>query len=98
MIEVTSPTTRGERPGDQRSTEYHRAGILYYAIVDRQLQGGEDRVYSPIGTGGRQWVCLRRTGPDGWLALEPIGLWLRFEDDRLCCRDARKPALLDYQK
>ena len=96
VIEVTSPTTRR---GDlnQKVTEYYQAGIPYYAIVDRQFQGGEQpRLFAYRA--GEQGYVLVEPDAEGWLALEPIGLWLRFEDDRLVCRDAEGRHLHDYRE
>ncbi|HWG45267.1 MAG TPA: Uma2 family endonuclease [Gemmataceae bacterium] len=94
VIEVTSPTTRR---GDlnQKVTEYYQAGIPYYAIVDRQFQRATQPrlfAYRP----GEQGYVLVEPDEEGWLALEPIGLWLRFEEGRLVCRDAQGRRLRDY--
>ncbi len=96
VIEVTSPTTR---QGDLNAkvTEYYQAGIPYYAIVDRQFQGGEEpRLFAYRA--GEQGSVLVEPDTEGWLALEPIGLWLRFEDGRLVCRDAAGRRLRDYRE
>jgi colicin import membrane protein len=96
VIEVTSPTTRR---GDLNAkvTEYYQAGIPYYAIVDRQFQGGEQpRLFAYRA--GEQGYVLVEPDAEGWLALEPIGLWLRFEEGRLACRDAQGRRLHDYRE
>jgi Uma2 family endonuclease len=96
VIEVTSPTTRR---GDLNAkvTEYYRAGIPYYAIVDRQFQVGEQpRLFAYRA--GEEGYVLVEPDAEGWLALEPIGLWLRFEEGRLACRDAQGRRLCDYQE
>ena len=95
VIEVTSPTTRN---GDlnEKVTEYYQAGIPYYAIVDRQFQGGEQRRLLAYRPGEHEFVLVEADA-EGWLPLEPIGLWLRFEDDRLVCRDAEGRRLRDYR-
>ncbi|HTU88456.1 MAG TPA: Uma2 family endonuclease, partial [Gemmataceae bacterium] len=96
VIEVTSPTTRR---GDLNAkvTEYYRAGIPYYAIVDRQFQGGEQPRLFAYRAGEQGYVVVEPDA-EGWLALEPIGLWLRFEDGRLACRDAEGRRLRDYRE
>ncbi len=96
VIEVTSPTTRR---GDlnQKVTEYYQAGIPYYAIVDRQFQGGTQPRLLAYRPGERGYVLVEPDA-EGWLALEPIGLWLRFEDGRLVCRDAEGRRLRDYRE
>lgn len=96
VIEVTSPTTR-EGDLEEKVTEYYQAGIPYYAIVDRQFQRATQPrlfAYRP----GEQGYVLVEPDAEGWLALEPIGLWLRLEDDRLACLDAEGQRLLNYQE
>lgn len=96
IIEVTSPTTRR---GDLNAkvTEYYRAGIPYYAIVDRQFQGGEQPRLFAYRAGDQGYVLVEADA-EGWLALEPIGLWLRFEDGRLVCRNAEGRRFRDYRE
>jgi Uma2 family endonuclease len=96
VIEVTSPTTR---KGDlnEKVTEYFQAGIPYYAIVDRQFQGGEQPRLFAYRAGEQSYVLVEPDA-EGWLALEPIGLWLRFEEGRLACRDAEGRRLRDYRE
>lgn len=96
VIEVTSPTTRR---GDlnQKVTEYYQAGIPYYAVVDRQFQGGEQPRLFAYGAGEQGYVLVE-TDAEGWLPLEPIGLWLRFEEGRLACRDAGGRRLRAYRE
>ena len=95
VIEVTSPTTRR---GDLNAkvTEYYQAGIPYYAVVDRQFQRGEQPRLFAYRAGEQGYELVEPDG-DGWLALEPIGLWIRFEEARLACRDAEGRRLRDYQ-
>lgn len=96
VIEVTSPTTR---KGDlnEKVTEYFQAGIPYYAIVDRQFEGGEQpRLFAYRA--GEQGYVLVEPDAEGWLALGPISLWLRFEEGRLACRDAEGRRLRDYRE
>ncbi|HTU90648.1 MAG TPA: Uma2 family endonuclease [Gemmataceae bacterium] len=96
VIEVTSPTTRR---GDLNAkvTEYYQAGIPYYTLVDRQFQGGEQpRLFAYRA--GEQGYELVEPDVNGWLALEPIGLWLRFEEGRLVCRDAEGQRLGNYRE
>ena len=95
VIEVTSPSTR-EIDRDEKVVEYHRAGVPFYAIVDRRM--------------GRQGVELRlqgyRTHHDGYqrapldergrLWLEPVGLWLAAEEGRAVCYDDQGNRLEEY--
>jgi colicin import membrane protein len=94
VIEVTSPTTR-DTDLDEKVDEYYQAGVPFYAIVDRQFRRGKSLRLLAYRATPEGYV---RLGPDaqGWLALEPIGLWLRFEDGRLVCRDAEGRRLHDY--
>ncbi len=94
VIEVTSPTTREGDLG-QKVTEYYQAGIPYYAIVDRQFQGGEQPRLFAYRPGEHEYVLVEPDA-EGWLALEPIGLWLAFEEGRLVSRDAEGRLLGDY--
>ena len=93
VIEVTSPTTR---KGDLNAkvSEYYRAGIPYYAIVDRQHEDGEKPRLFAYRPGEQEYVVVEADA-EGWLALAPIDLWLRFEDGRLVCRDASGRYLRD---
>jgi colicin import membrane protein len=93
VIEVTSPSTRKGDLNDKVS-EYYRAGIPYYAIVDRQNEGGEKPRLFAYRPGEREYILVEADA-EGWLALEPIGLWLRLEDGRLVCRDASGRYLRD---
>ena len=93
VIEVTSPTTR-KGDLDAKVIEYYRAGIPYYAIVDRQYERGDKPRLFAYRPGEREYVLVEADA-EGWLALEPIGLWLRLEDGRLVCRDASGRYLLD---
>jgi Uma2 family endonuclease len=86
VVEVTSASTR---TGDltTKVTEYHQAGIPLYVIVDglageskprligyRHAPGGYERI--PLDDLGRLW-------------LEPVRLWLAWEDDRVVLLDER---------
>jgi colicin import membrane protein len=94
VIEVTSPTTR-RWDLNEKVMEYFQAGIPYYAIVDRLFQGGEQPRLLAYRAREQGYVLVEPDA-EGWLALEPIGLWLRFEEGRLACRDAEGRRLRDY--
>jgi hypothetical protein len=96
VIEVTSPTTR-RWDLNEKVTEYFQAGIPYYAIVDRLFQGGEQPRLLAYRAGEQGYVLVEPDA-EGWLALEPIGLWLRFEEGRLACRDAQGQRLCDSRE
>jgi colicin import membrane protein len=96
VIEVTSPSTR-EVDLDQKVDEYFRAGIPFYAIVDRlSPAGGQPRLLA-YRDAERGYVRLRPDA-EGWLELEPIGLWLAFEEGRLVGRDGHGRRLRDYRE
>jgi Uma2 family endonuclease len=88
VIEVTSPTTRKNDLG-VKVAEYHQASIPLYVIVDREADPakGEPRLiryrYAPEG--------YVQELPDemGRLWVEPIGVWLAWEGDRLIALDER---------
>ncbi len=92
-LEVTSPATRR---GDltAKVDEYYRAGIPYYVIVDRQNEDGEKPRLLAYRRGVDGYVVVEPDG-EGWLSLGSIGLWIRFEDGRLVCRDASGRHLLE---
>jgi colicin import membrane protein len=96
VIEVTSPTTR-DTDLDEKVDEYYQAGVPFYAIVDRQFRGGKSPRLLAYRATPQGYVRLRPNA-QGWLALEPIGLGLRFEDNRLVCRDAEGRRLHDYRE
>ena len=95
VVEVTSPSTRNNDL-DDKVVEYHRAGVPFYAIVDRRL-GAEGEEFQILGY---------RAGPDGMLQapldsrgrlwLEPVRLWLAAEEGRAACYDERGGRLQDY--
>jgi colicin import membrane protein len=96
VIEVTSPTTR-DTDLDEKVDEYYHAGVPFYAIVDRQFRKGKSLRLLAYRSTPQGYLRLE---PDaqGWLALETIGLWLRFEDGRLVCRDAEGRRQRDYRE
>jgi colicin import membrane protein len=97
VIEVTSPTTR-RTDLNEKVTEYYEVGVPFYVIVDRHegREGEEVRLLAHRAT-LQGWAHLTPDA-DGWLALEPVGLYLAFEGRKLVCRDARGQRLLDYQE
>jgi colicin import membrane protein len=96
VIEVTSPTTR-DQDLDDKVDQYYQAGVPFYVIVDRLYHGGEQPRLLAHRAGQEGYERLKADA-QGWLELEPIGLWLRFEDGRLVCRDAEGRRLRDYRE
>jgi colicin import membrane protein len=96
VLEVTSPTTR-DQDLDDKVDEYYQAGVPFYAIVDRLFHGGEQPrllAYRAVEKGYERL----KADAQGWLSLEPIGLFLAFEGDKLVCRNTQGQRLLDYQE
>jgi colicin import membrane protein len=97
VLEVTSPSTR-DLDLDEKVIEYDRAGVPFYAIVDRRIRNdGEELRLLAYRATDEGYVRVR---PDaqGWLALEPIGLSLGMEGSNLVCRDERGERLMDYRE
>jgi hypothetical protein len=97
VIEVTSPTTR-EVDLDEKVVEYDLAGVPFYAIVDRRFRNEREELRLLAYRATDQGYVRVRLDARGWLALEPIDLWLEIEDHHLVCRDAQGQRLLDYQE
>jgi hypothetical protein len=95
VIEVTSPSTR-DVDLDEKVDEYYQAGIPFYAIVDRWLRGGVEQVRLLAYRWAAEGYVRLTPDSEGWLALEPIGLFLAFEGRNLVCRDAQGQRILDY--
>ena len=84
VMEVTSPSTR---KGDlnEKVTEYHKAGVPYYVIVDRYETRGQVKV-ELIGY---------RTTPEGYVRMEQdadkglwiptVNLWFKLEEQKIFC-------------
>ncbi|GEM_PF-4929507 len=68
----------------------------FYVIVDRLSSSGQPRLLA-CRAGEQGYVGLR-PATEGWLELEPIGLWLAFEEGRLAARNAQGRCLRDYQE
>jgi Uma2 family endonuclease len=97
VLEVTSPTTR-EVDLDEKVVEYDLAGVPFYAIVDRRVRNEIEELRLLAYRATDQGYVRVKLDAQGWLALEPIGLWLGMEGRNLLCRDARGERLLDYQE
>jgi colicin import membrane protein len=88
VIEITSP---GDRNNDLKIKvdEYYRAGVPLYAIADAREKKGV-RTLTIIGY-RRGPTRYERIDLDtqGRLLLEPLGVLLGAEGERICCYDAR---------
>ena len=95
VVEVTSPSTR-DNDLDDKVVEYHRAGVPFYGIVDRRVgrQGLEGRL---LGYRANHEAYVRLPLDErGRLRLEPVGLWLAFEDGRAVCYDEQGKRREEY--
>ncbi len=85
IVELTSPHNRSNDLVIKLE-HYHRAGVLWYIIVDRIQNEGPPTLI------GFRWTeeCYVEFPPDenGMLLLEPLGLKLGVRDDRLALFDA----------
>jgi Uma2 family endonuclease len=95
-IEVTSPSTR-DTDLTKKVDHYYRAGIPWYIIVDHM--GDEDHPHLRL-------LAYRAT-PEGYvpvpeqpqgLWIEPLGLWLQVEGDRVWCADEQGQRIPDLRE
>jgi colicin import membrane protein len=95
VMELVSPHTR-ENDIVRKPVDYHRLHIPLYVLVDQQRLHGVRQLH------GYRWTPSsyeELTLEGGRLLLEPIGLQLALEDDRLACYDAATGGRLgDYQE
>jgi colicin import membrane protein len=95
IIEITSPRTRSTDLVI-KLRQYYRLLVPFYAIVD-QTSGHQEspRLLRVLGyrLGRRAYEPLP-LNDQGWLWLEPVGLWLGVENERTCLyRPAGEPLL-----
>lgn len=97
VVEVTSPTTR-EVDLDEKVVEYELSGVPFYAIVDRRVRNEAEELRLLAYRATAQGYVRVKLDAQGWLELEPIGLWLGIEDHHLVCRDGQGRRLPNYQE
>jgi Uma2 family endonuclease len=86
VIEVTSPSTRGQDLID-KVDHYFRAGVPLYAIVDRG-PAEEKRGLSLLGYRATPEGYVRMALDErGWLRLPPVGIWLGIDGEHLAIFD-----------
>ncbi|MDM8530425.1 Uma2 family endonuclease [Anaerolineales bacterium HSG25] len=94
-VEITSPSTR-HVDLVEKFDEYEHAGLAYYVIIDKHKRWGEWRRrllgYQLTPTGYEQIT----PNEQGWLWLEPVQIWLTWEDDNLVCYNQTGERIPDY--
>jgi len=95
IIEVTDPETRSVDLED-KVKEYALAGVLWYVIVDAYEEKGVTKrrllgyQLTPDG------YALFAPNEQGWLWLEPVGLWLGLRGENIACYDKTVNLIEDY--
>ena len=86
VIEVTSPSTRNVDL-DEKVVEYYRAGVPFYAIVDRRIteEVRELRLLGFVAT--PKGYVRADLNEQGRLWLPPVGLWLGLVREELVIFD-----------
>jgi len=96
VVEVTSPSTR-LLDLVNKFDEYEVVGLEYYIIVDQHQQAGEEqrRVLGYRLNSQGRYVMLE-PNEQGWLWLEPIGVWLAWQGETLVCYDKAGQLIPNY--
>src|SRR5262249_15442760 len=93
-IEIASASTR-QNDLKIKVDEYYRAGVALYAIVDARTPKGRRRI-DIIGYRARPSGYERLDlDAQGRLLLEPLGIWLGVENERVFCYDAKTGERID---
>jgi len=98
VIEVTSPDTRVNDLGIKVGL-YHRAGVPFYAVVDRhQTRGGLDLRLLGYRADPADPTQYAHVAPDerGRLWLDQARMWLAAENGRAVCYDEQGNRIPDY--
>ncbi|HEX4610222.1 MAG TPA: Uma2 family endonuclease [Urbifossiella sp.] len=100
VVEVTSPSTR-DKDFDEKVTEYYRAGVPLYVIVDLRPPGDNEAppeirflAYRPSPEGPVR--VLPREPNRVWLP--ELDLWLAAEGDRVVCLEPDGSPVGDYEE
>ena len=100
IVEVTSPSNR-HSDFDGKLQGYTRAGIPYYIIIDtiydrrtgeinhREIIGYE---LTPNG------YIVMQPNEQGWLWLDPVGMWIGLDGYQVQCYDAQGNYLRNQQE
>lgn len=93
IVEVVAPTTRANDVAT-KVEHYHRNGVRYSVVVDRESDDAEPKL---IGYERVPRRYRRMTDEDGRLWLEPLGIFLGTRDGRVIAYDgATEQELGDY--
>lgn len=93
LIEIVSPAYR-VNDVETKVDHYHRAGVPWYVIVDREDMDGPVRLigYRAEADGYVQLPLDER----GRLWLEPVGVWLGTQGNRVVCYSETGEEIGDY--
>jgi len=95
VVEITSPSTRYVDLVD-KFDEYELVGLDYYILIDHhQNRHGEQRrvlgyQFTPNG------YTYISPNEQGWLWLEPLGIWLAWDEDILVCYNKAGELIPNY--
>ncbi|MEM7532383.1 MAG: Uma2 family endonuclease [Chloroflexota bacterium] len=94
VIEVTSPSTR-QQDFNEKPWYMQQAQISYYVVVDVVPPIARRRVYGYALTADGYYVGIQ-PNEQGWVWLEPVGLWIGLNDGAVECYDAEGNLMLDH--
>jgi colicin import membrane protein len=97
VVEVTSPNTR-DNDLEEKVVEYHRAGVPFYAVVDRRMRRNGPEFHMLGYRANHEGYMRLPLDEKGRLWLEPVRLWLSAEEGRVVCYDEQGNRLQDYAK
>ncbi|MEM7534934.1 MAG: Uma2 family endonuclease [Chloroflexota bacterium] len=100
VLEVTSPSTRNQ-DFDDKLELMRQARIPYYFIVDLVPPRGEERQiygYELIIDDEFVYYATIEANEQGWLWMEPVGLWLGLDDGDVVCYHPDGSAVLEHDE
>jgi Uma2 family endonuclease len=94
LLEIVSPNTR-TNDVDTKIVEYHQAEVPIYVIIDKKKEDDQWQLH------GYQWTPTRYLempkDEHGRLWLEPIGVWLEVDGQKVRCVDGATGEIIgDY--
>ncbi|MEM7538584.1 MAG: Uma2 family endonuclease [Chloroflexota bacterium] len=94
VIEITSPSTR-QQDFNEKPWYMQQAQIPYYFVVDVVPPIARRRVYGYVLTADGHYVGIQ-PNEEGWVWMEPVGLWIGLNDGAVECYDAEGNLMLDH--